>query len=122
MAEEHKYSCRSVAEVKYGTVFLFNFGNIFAEAFEVELRGLLGKLFYFCILQVWRRKLRNVEHWLSIYISNIHRKYEYFENKHCIFWSKHGCFTASLDILNTKILTGLYWDYICNLYICSIGN
>ena len=66
MAEEHKYSCRSVAEVKYGTVFLFNFGNIFAEAFEVELRGLLGKLFYFCILQVWRRKLRNVEHWLSI--------------------------------------------------------
>ena len=31
---------------------------------------------------------------------NIHRKYEYFENKHCIFWSKHGCFTASLDILN----------------------
>ena len=47
-----------------------------------------------------------------------------------IFWSKHGCFTASLDILNTKWLispeqkgfrgsnfTGLYWDYIC-----SIGN
>ena len=23
-------------------------------------------------------------------------------NKHCIFWSKHGCFTASLDILNNK--------------------
>ena len=30
--------------------------------------------------------------------------YEYFENKHCIFWSKHGCITASLDILNTKRL------------------
>ena len=32
------------------------------------------------------------------------RKYVYFENKHCIFWSKHGCLTASLDILNTKRL------------------
>ena len=31
-------------------------------------------------------------------------KYEYFENKHCIFWSKHGLFTASLDIFNTKRL------------------
>ena len=58
---------------------------------------------------------------------NTHRKYEYFENKYCIFWSKHGFFTASLDILNIKrlispperegfeaqILAGLYWDYIC---------
>ena len=64
-------------------------------------------------------------------MSKYTQEYEYFENKHCIFWSKHGCFTASLDILNTKwliypereglkesqILTGLYWDYIC-----SIGN
>ena len=61
---------------------------------------------------------------------NIHMKYEYFKTKHCIFWSKHGYFTASLDILNTKmlispereiseaqILSGLYWDYIC-----YIGN
>ena len=30
--------------------------------------------------------------------------YEYFENKHCIFWSKHGGFTASIYILNTKRL------------------
>ena len=35
---------------------------------------------------------------------NIHRKNEYFENKHCIFWSKHGFFTASFDILNIKRL------------------
>ena len=35
--------------------------------------------------------------------------YEYFENKHCIFWSKHDCFTAFLDIMNTlreEILAG----------------
>ena len=46
------------------------------------------------------------ENFMSKYTlcQNIHRKYEYFENKHCIFWSKHGCFTASLDILNTKRL------------------
>ena len=31
-------------------------------------------------------------------------KYEYFENKHCIVWSKHGCFTDSLNMLNTKRL------------------
>ena len=49
-------------------------------------------------------------------------------SKHCIFWSKHGCFTAYLDILNTKrlnlqnekvseaqILSGLYWDYISSI-------
>ena len=58
-------------------------------------------------------------------------KYEYFENKHCIFWSKHGCFRASLDILNTKrlisqnemvseaqILSGLYWEYI--RFVCNV--
>ena len=69
---------------------------------------------------------------MKILFQNIHRRYEYFQNKHCIFWSKNGCFTASMDILNTvlksrypqnekvleaQILTGLYWDYIC-----SIGN
>ena len=65
---------------------------------------------------------------LKCLCQNIHRKYEYFENKHCIFWSKHGCFT-SLDILNTKrlispkrkgfrgsILSGLYWE------LCFVGN
>ena len=41
---------------------------------------------------------------MKILCQNIHRKYEYFENKHRIFWSKHGRFTASLDILNTKRL------------------
>ena len=41
---------------------------------------------------------------MKILRQNIHRKYEYFENKHCIFWSKHGFFTASFDILNTKRL------------------
>ena len=41
---------------------------------------------------------------LNTLCQNIRRKYEYFENKHCIFWSKHGCFTASLDILNTNKL------------------
>ena len=55
-------------------------------------------------------------------------KYAHFENKHCIFWSKHGYLIASLDILNIKrlisperegfkaqILSGLYWEYICFL-------
>ena len=52
-------------------------------------------------------------------------KYEYFENKHCILWSKHGCFIASLDILNTKRLisaergfTGSNFDrFILGLYM-----
>ena len=56
-------------------------------------------------------------------------KYEYFENNHCIFWSKHGFFATALDILNTKgeylqnekvseaqILSGLYWE------LCFVGN
>ena len=41
---------------------------------------------------------------MKILCQNVCRKYEYFENKHCIFWSKHGCFTASLHILGTKRL------------------
>ena len=41
---------------------------------------------------------------MKILCQYIHSKYEYFENKHCIFWSKHGCFKAFLDILNTKRL------------------
>ena len=41
---------------------------------------------------------------MKILFQNIYRKYEYFQNKHCIVWSKHGCFTPSLDILNTKRL------------------
>ena len=40
---------------------------------------------------------------LQVLCQNIRRKYEYFD-KHCIFWSKRGCFTASFDILNTKWL------------------
>ena len=58
------------------------------------------------------------------------KKYEYFENNNCIFWSKHGCFTAFLDILNTKrqispeleaqILSGLYWEYTPSFFIISI--
>ena len=58
--------------------------------------------------------------------------YEYFESKHCIFWSKHGCFTASLHIFNTKrlisperegfrgqSLSGLYWDCI-HIYVLLV--
>ena len=41
---------------------------------------------------------------MKILCQNICRKYEHFDKKHCIFWSKDGCFTASLDILNTKRL------------------
>ena len=45
---------------------------------------LLGKLFYFCILQVWRREVRYVDHWLSINKMTVNtKKIEviFFENK-----------------------------------------
>ena len=69
-------------------------------------------------------------------MSKYTQKYEYFENKHCIFFGPNMAASqlASLDILNTKrvispqnekvseaqILSGLYWEYICFVGKCRL--
>ena len=50
----------------------------------------------------------------------MHRKYEYFENKHCNFWSKPGCFTASLDILNSNRLIAPEREGFQRLKFCQV--
>ena len=51
--------------------------------------GLLGNYFYFVLFPfkvTFGYIGESPENFMSKY------KYEYLENKHCIFWSKHGCF------------------------------
>ena len=57
---------------------------------------------------------------MKILCQIIHRKYEYFKNKHCIFWFKHGCLKASLDILNTKRLISPERDSFRGSKFCQV--
>ena len=67
---------------------------------------------------------------MSFLCYNMHRKHEYCEDENRIFLAKHGCFTASLDISNTKRLIsperegfrGSNFDRFTLSYVCSFVN